>query len=146
MNFSSDTSDTPVEPFQLPSMVDLVFILLSFFILATQLRTLERDVVSGYQSEGPSKAAAAQDLPSSIPIALRRASGGVAITIGQATLALNDFTGIQDTLAKINLPGVKVLISADPSLTVDQVARAMDAVLASPMKNLSLSRLGEWRD
>ena len=39
------------------------------------------------------------------------------------------------------MPQLMVRIEADPNLTVDQVTKVMDAVLMSPMKKLSVSKL-----
>jgi biopolymer transport protein ExbD len=142
MKFQTDHDATITEPFELPSMVDLVFILLSFFILATQLRILERDFTSGYQPQEVPQAVLAEDLPASIPVELRSVPGGVAIRMGHSPLGINRFDAIREALTEINLPATPVVLSADGALSVDQVARALDAVLASPMRNVSLSLLG----
>lgn len=141
MNFEQSTGQDAVDPFQLPAMVDVVFILLSFFVMATQLAVLESDYAMGYQSSPLGSGASAADLPASVPVQLRRVEGGVAITIGQAALNINDFDGIRRKLEEINLPDVDVILAGDPALTVDEFARGLDAVLASPMKKVSISRL-----
>jgi biopolymer transport protein ExbD len=135
------TTAEEVDPFQLPAMVDMVFILLAFFILATQTRILENDFSMGYQPDSSADGAAAGDLPENIPIEMESAPGGVAIRIGQAQLPLNDFAAIGERLSQINLPRVPVVLLADPALTVEQVSRALDAVLGSPMNNVSVGTL-----
>jgi len=128
--------------FHMTAMVDVVFILLSFFILASEFRRDERDVTMGHaEPQVLAAGAAAEDFPSRIQIRLRRAEEDVAISVGQARLDPNDYAAIREKLTEINMPAIDVQIQADPNLSVDQVARAVDAVLASPMKKLSIAKL-----
>lgn len=127
--------------FQLPAMVDMVFILLAFFVMAAQFRLNEMDFATGYRAQAAGTGEIAQDLPKSIPVELRKAGAGVAITVGRARLADSDFDGLQRKLTEINLPEVEVSLAGDPALTVDEIARGLDAVLASPMKRVALCRL-----
>ncbi|MBM4017999.1 MAG: hypothetical protein FJ288_06660 [Planctomycetes bacterium] len=126
---------------QIAPMVDMVFTLLAFFVLGTQVGLPERDFAMGYHDRPLAPGAEAQDFPSAIVVQLRGTPEGVAIIIGQARLPNDQFDAIRAKLAQINLPALDVIIQADPALTVDQVARAMDAALASPMKKISVSRL-----
>jgi biopolymer transport protein ExbD len=128
-----------------PALVDVVFILLAFFVMATQVRLPERDFGLGTRG-GETGGAVREDFPSAIPVRLRPEGGRVAITIGQARLGDDDYDAIRATLAEINMPALPVLILAHPSLTVDQVARALDAALAGPMKNVSVARLAAEGD
>jgi biopolymer transport protein ExbD len=128
--------------FQMTAMVDVVFILLAFFVMASEFRLPERDVTMGHGEARPlAEGAAAEDFPSSIPVRLRRGAAGVRITIARARLADNDFDAIRAKLTEINMPAITVRIQAEADLAVGQVARAIDAVLASPMKKLSVSKL-----
>jgi biopolymer transport protein ExbD len=129
------------ELLKIAPMVDMVFILLAFFIMGTQFLSPERDFSMGYRKAELAPGAAREDFPSTIPVQLRRTGAGVAITVGQARLPDNDFDAIRAKLSQINMPGIAVLVMADPALTVDQVARALDAALASPMKRVSVARL-----
>jgi biopolymer transport protein ExbD len=126
---------------QIAPMVDTVFSLLAFFVLATQVRIPERDFHLGYREMTLARGAVAEDFPSAVIVQLRQTADGVAITIGQARLPNDQFDGIRAKLAEINMPDLDVVLMADPDLTIDQVARAMDAALASPMKRVSVSRL-----
>ncbi len=143
MNFrvGNDNEQEPI--FQMTAMVDVVFMLLAFFVLASEFRLTEGDVATGYSEAGELSpgGAASVDFPSDIPISLRPTPGGVGIRIAQARLPDNDFDGIFAKLSEINLPSVSVRILADPQLTVEQVAQAMDAVGRSPMKKMSISQL-----
>ncbi|MFB3892057.1 MAG: ExbD/TolR family protein [Phycisphaerae bacterium] len=127
--------------FQMVSFVDVIFVLLSFFVLGTHFIMPERDFGMGYTQATLAAGARAEDFPSSVQVELRRTPGGVGITVGKARLAENDFGAIRSKLTEINMPQMGVLVLADPALSVDQVARAMDSALASPMKRLSVARL-----
>lgn len=127
--------------FQMVSFVDVVFVLLSFFVLGSQFRMPEKDFGVGYSAMKLAAGVKSDDFPDKIQIELRPHGESVAIAIGGAKFADNDFAAITAKLAQINLPDLTVLIAAEPTLTVDQVARAMDAALASPMKNVSLAAL-----
>jgi biopolymer transport protein ExbD len=136
-----DDDDTSVIQLQIIPMVDVVFTLLAFLVMGTQIRALERDFAMGYREAGLARGALAQDFPTAVLVELRQTPEGVGIRIGQARLPTDQFDAICAKLTEINMPGLDVVISADPALTVDQVARAMDAALASPMKKVSVSRL-----
>ncbi len=141
MNFNPLSQPEEGDWFQLAPMVDIVFTLLSFFIMATQLKLDEVDLGMGYRHQAAGLAQASVDLPTSIPVQLRRTPAGVGISVGRAQLKDNDFDGLRNKLAEINMPQLEVIVAGDPTLTVEQVARGLDAVLASPMKRLSLARL-----
>jgi len=141
VRFGLPQTDEGEDLLKMPAMVDMVFILLAFFVMATQFALPERDFAMGYRKPGLAEGAVREDFPSTIPIRLTRAGTGVAITIGQARLPDDDFDAIRAKLAEINMPAIGVVILAEPSLSVDQVARALDAALASPMKRVSVGRL-----
>jgi biopolymer transport protein ExbD len=141
MTFNRQNGQDEGDVFQLAPMVDIVFTLLAFFVLAAQFNLHEIDFGMRYRPQSGAAAASARDLPSNITVELRKVPAGVAITLGQARLADNDFDGLSKKLAEINLPEVEVTVAGDPTLSVDEVARGLDAVLASPMKRVSLGRL-----
>jgi biopolymer transport protein ExbD len=142
MKFGPHEDDTTVIQLQIVPMIDIVFTLLAFLVMATEIRAPERDFAMGYRQMQLARGAAAGDFPAAVVVQLRATAEGVAITIGQARLPNDQFDAIRAKLAEINMPGLDVVIVADPALTVDHVARAMDAALASPMKRVSVSRLG----
>jgi biopolymer transport protein ExbD len=139
MNFTPKQQHR-VDVFQLTAMVDVVFILLSFFVLATEFTQPERDVPVGSRDASLSQGAAREDFPA-IAFRLRREGEGVRITLGQADLGQNRFASITEKLQTINLPALPVTLQIDPSLTIEQVTSALDAVLMSPMKKVSMC---EW--
>lgn len=135
------TTEADDSPVNMTTLVDVVFILLSFFVLTAKFGH-ERDVTIG--ADPPIQAGAAAqsgDLPERIVVRISpgELEGEPQITIGRT--ALPGIPAITAKLVEIDLPAVPVVLAADERLSIDQVARAMDAVLASPMKRLSLSGL-----
>lgn len=140
MNFQRQPEAQEDDLFQVAAMVDIVFILLAFFVLSVRFQGGEQDLALGYQETSESTGAAAQDMPAAISVRLGSADGGaVSIRVGDARLPDDGYAQLTALLVEIDLPTVPVLIEADESLSVQQVATGMDAVLASPMKRLSLA-------
>ncbi len=128
--------------FQMVSFVDVIFVLLSFFVLGSTFGGPERDFGLGYQAAALAPGAKSSDYPSDVRVELRRQEDGhVAIKIGQARVSQDDYRAIRDKLAEINMPSIGVWIVADPTLTVDQVAKAFDAALASPMQKVKVANM-----
>ena len=141
MRFTPEPSEETGDLLKAPAMVDVVFILLAFFVLATQFLVPERDFTMGHREAASGGGAVREDFPSIIPVRLMRTDAGVAITVGRARLPHDDYDAIRAKLAEIDMPGIGVLILADPSLRIGDVARALDAALASPMKKVSVAKL-----
>jgi biopolymer transport protein ExbD len=138
MNFKTERNEYE---FQMTSFVDVIFVLLSFFVMGSSFVSLERDFAMGYSEAQGRTAARAEDFPSNIVVELRDKGDKVGIAVGSARMADNDFVAITGTLQRINMPDLNVLVRPDATLTVQQVAQAVDAVLASPMKKVSLANL-----
>ncbi|NLF32643.1 MAG: hypothetical protein GX591_17345 [Planctomycetes bacterium] len=126
--------------FQMTAMVDMVFILLTFFVMASRFNMPEKDFSTGAAEPSLAAGAAAEDFPAQIPIRVRRAGEAMSIAIG-ANPPVADLAALRAKLTEINMPAIGVLILADPALSVEQVASAVDAVLASPMQKVSLGML-----
>ena len=142
IDFHDGHDDEQDELFQVTAMVDVVFILLAFFVLSVQFHGSERDLTLGYVEAGPPSGAAAEDFPPEIVVRLAgTADHAVSITVGETPLPDDGYDELTAILTRIDVPSIPVVLAADPSLTVQQVADAMDAVLASPMTRLSLARL-----
>jgi biopolymer transport protein ExbD len=130
--------------FQMVSFVDVIFVLLSFFVMGSQFRSLERDMGLGYARPQPLGAALQPgDFPQQVRVEVRRSGDGMVIRVAQATLTENALGALTAKLQEVNLPQTPVVVAAEASLSVDQVAHVLDAVLASPMKNVSVAALGE---
>ena len=139
---STERDDSPVN---MTTLVDVVFILLSFFVLTAKFGH-ERDVTVG--SEPPTQTGHADrnaDLPQRIVVQLAPGAGEAQPRIVVAQSVLSDFPSLTAKLAEIDLPQTPVVIAADDRVSVEHVARAMDAVLASPMKRLSLGGIEPQR-
>ena len=141
MNFNSKTDNGEDDVFAMTAMVDVVFILLAFFVMATRIELPEQEFSLKYEQVNLAQGLTAEDLPEMIPVQLRKSDGGVKITVGQAELPRDDYDALRAKLVEINLPQITVMISAEPNLAVDEVAKAMEAVLQSPMRKLSMSEL-----
>lgn len=140
MKFHRETEEQGDEMFQVAAMVDIVFILLAFFVLSVRFHGGERDLPLGYQDTSESTGAASEDMPAVITVRLGSAdNGAVAIRVGGARLPDDGYAQLTELLKQIDLPTVPVVIEADDALSVQQVATGMDAVLASPMKRLSMA-------
>jgi len=140
MKFNQEQNEESKELFEVSAMVDVVFILLAFFVMSVQFTGGERDLVLGYQNQTQSTGATAEDLPAAVRVLFNTTeSGTVAIRVGDSALPDDGFDDLTALLTQIDLPRIPVVIEADAGLTVQQVATGMDAILASPMKRLSLS-------
>lgn len=139
MKFNQEPNDENKELFDVSAMVDVVFILLAFFVMSVQFTGGERDLALGYQAQTESTGASAEDLPAAVRVRFTATpSGAVAIRVGDSALPDDGFDSLTALLTQIDLPSIPVVIEADDALTVQQVATGWDAVLASPMKRLSL--------
>jgi hypothetical protein len=141
VRFRPILSDDGKAALPLASLVGIVFILLGLPILAAPRRGPERDLPMACAAADVAPAAAEADFPPVIAIQLRRSETGVAIRVGPLRLPDNDFRAIRSKLAEINMPAIGVQILADPSLSVEQVTRALDEVLSSPMKRVTVASL-----
>ena len=130
------------ELFQVMPMVDVVFILLAFFVLTVRFSGGEQDLTVGATEAGQVTGAAAQDLPAEILVRVRPGAGGrLWLAVGETVLPEDGLRDLTAVMQQINVPDLPVVIAADGALSVQQVAATMDAVLAGPMKQVSLARL-----
>lgn len=138
----ADAGETDEQPgLDVMPMVDVVFILLAFFVLTARFTGGERDLHVGQTDLRPPTGAAAQDLPTEVLVQVRPSGEGVGLTVGQTQLPTNGFAQLTETLNRLDLPQLSVVIAAHGAVSVQEVAEVMDAVLASPMSRVSLARL-----
>ncbi len=76
MNFAR-TPEGELPTLPITPMVDVIFTLLAFFLLATQLVVAERDFGMGYRPWPSDQEVLAQDLPKSLPVFIRRHGSAV---------------------------------------------------------------------
>lgn len=142
LRFRNNAGEADEELINLTSMVDVVFILLSFFVLTTRFIGEERELMVGGATESGAAGLQAGDLPATVRVQISpAASGGVAIRLGQVTLPDNGFAELTARLTALDLPQLPVVIAADERLPIAAVAQGMQAVLDSPNQNVSLAPL-----
>lgn len=141
LKFESNIAADEEELVNLTSMVDVVFILLSFFVLTTRFVGEERELAVGEASEQSAPGLAAEDLPVAVRVQLRPSDVGVAIRLGQVDLPVDAFGEITARLEAMEVGELPVVIAAHESLPVASVARAIEAVLNSPNQQVSLAVL-----
>ena len=141
IRFDRTHTEEDSELFQITAMVDVVFILLAFFVLSVRFHGQERDLAMSHRETSSAITSTAQDMPNQIIIRVDRAEDGVQMTLGATVLPIDGFDALTYRLEQINLPELTVVLTADPRLSVDQVARVVEAVLASPMQRMSLAEL-----
>ncbi len=130
------------ELFEITAMVDVVFILLAFFVLSVAFEQVERDVIVGYGDATVPAGASVADLPAQVIVRLWLGDQGeVRMAVGDRLLPDDGYDQITALLTYMDAPQIRVVISASGDVSVQQVAHALDAVLASPMKNVTLTRL-----
>lgn len=141
MMFKSQPEMHTDEPFEMTAMVDVVFILLTFFIISAQMFGAEHDVAMRYRTNTQSQGLMQGDLPPTVVIKLRNLDEKtVGIVLGQRELLPNDYAAITQTLEQINLPQLPVVLQVQADVLIANVSKAVDAVLASPMKKISLAK------
>lgn len=132
---------TGADPFDLPAMVDVVFILLAFFVLTAAIVPLERDfAATATTDEGVGEVTGVM-LPS-LEVRLVRVGDGVAITLGPSRVAVESFEDLTRRLDSLALASTQVVLTPDADVPMEAVMRAADAVLASAMPDLAIARLG----
>lgn len=145
MKFNAPQHEDNDELLNITSMVDVVFILLAFFVLSTQFIDRERDVAMGMRP--PATAGESEsDLPEVITIRLTTdrspvngAADRVAIAMEQVQLPAGDYEAITARLSEINLPEISIVLAAEQQVSIEAVVKALDAILASPMRDISLA-------
>ena len=140
MMFNNQSELENNEPFEMTAMVDVVFILLTFFIVSAQFMGNEHDVTMQHQNSSPAQGLIAEDLPPAIVITLSNLDAQtVGINIGQRQLLPNDYAQITQVLTQINMPQLPVMLQVDGDVIVQNVTHAIEAVIASPMKKITLT-------
>ncbi len=121
---------------QMAPMVDVVFLLLIFFLLATHIALREVQVRSSLRTLGAQESAELTAEATTIVIRLEQGPAGRTIRLGN--VRCTTFEELQQRLTDIALPELPVLLISDAGLAFDVLARAIDTCLASGYKDLSL--------
>ena len=145
MRFAAAEPGDDAGLFEVTAMVDVVFILLAFFVLTARFTGGERELGLGVAEAPATETSGLEpgDLPTQLVVRARASGGGgVGLSLGGRPLPDGGFAELTDLLRELDLPGVPVVVAADPALTVQQVATTLDAALAGPGGAVSLARLG----
>lgn len=154
IDFEPPEHDDPDEALNLTSMVDVVFILLAFFVLTARFVGQEQALVSGVSVEA---AADPQDLPEVLRVRLRAgaASGGpeavdagggdgaeaaaatTVIQLGGRVLPAGAFDVLSEQLAAVAPADLPVRVSADRGVQVEAVTRALEAALRTHLTDVA---------
>ena len=136
MKFKSN-SRSRAPQLALTSMLDVIFLLLCFFVTASVFSQWENEISIKLPS------AETSDEPDRLPgeIVLNVAKDGSVVVNGKL-LALGD---LQDRLARVAkaFPGQPVIIRADKELAYDRLVKVIDTCRAADVWNFSLATTGE---
>ena len=139
MRIAGDTeSSRELQP-QMTPMVDVVFLLLIFFLLATHIVLNEVLVRGRLQSLAGDVSARLSQETATVVVYLDHGEQGLSVRVGN--VSCSTFDDLRHRLADIALPDLPVLIVTDPTLPFHVLARGIDARLAEGYQNLSLG----WR-
>lgn len=148
MKFRNTTDTDTADPLDLPAMVDVVFLLLAFYVLGSVFRISEAELSAAYNAPQGGAGEVTRDLIQSVPVTLRPVGPEgerVAITLGERRLPDDGFDLLTQRLDQLALGDMPVALRASGDLTIDQMGRAIDAVLRSAMPNLTFEGLADGR-
>lgn len=137
MNFRGRSADNTPLAFHVTPFVDILLVLIAFFVLTWSLRQAESDInISLPKAEHgePERTAATQ------VIVNIRADG--AIVVNQRELAVADFENLLATLVQSN-PNQLVVIRADQKTDYDDVLRVLDLARGQNVANIGFAALPE---
>lgn len=130
------------ELFQATAMVDVVFILLAFFVMTASFLVGERELGVGRDDPVVAGAAAAaeDDLPRRIVVRLDPGPGATTrLRLGGRALPDDGFAELTAALEQLDLPDLPIVIAPEARVPIAAIGRAMDAALASPMNRIALA-------
>jgi len=126
-------------------MVDVVMVILVFFMLGTSLRVTEGVLPTELPSQlGPGGQARVQVVPT-VRISLSRTDGGrgCRIRVMDRDLPVNSFAALASFLREKRLAGAdptgRVLIAAEPEVSYQSVISAMDACVRAGFGNIQFA-------
>ena len=135
MNFQKKTQATPNPGVPLTPMIDVVFLLLCFFVTSQIFAQWETEIDIALPT------AATGDMPQRLPgeVIINVLADGTAVVNGQA---LDDaqLRAMMDRLVKL-FPGQPVLLRADKTTAYEHVVRVLDSCRQADIWNISFATL-----
>jgi biopolymer transport protein ExbD len=121
-------------------MVDVVFMLLAYFVLTSAIIPQEQDFAASTARAGEGGSVVESLIPS-VEVRLTAVGDGVAISLGPARTSIDSYEALTAALDTLALDKSQVILVPGADVPVDAVMRAADAVLTSRMSDLSIARL-----
>ncbi len=131
MNFNRHEEELP--SFQMTAMMDVIFLLLCFFITSTVFSQWE------YQVDLTLPSAKSSQMPVRLPgeIILNVSQDGV-VTVNQRALSAEELDALLHKVATY-LPGQPIIIRADKGTSYEEFIKVVDACRLKGISNLSLA-------
>lgn len=135
MNFQKKTQATPNPGVPLTPMIDVVFLLLCFFVTSQIFAQWETEIDIALPT------AATGDMPQRLPgeVIINVLADGTAVVNGQ-TLDDAQLRAMMDRLVQL-FPGQPVLLRADKTTAYEHVVRVLDTCRQADIWNISFATL-----
>ena len=135
MNFQKKTQATPNPGVPLTPMIDVVFLLLCFFVTSQIFAQWETEIDIALPT------AATGDMPQRLPgeVIINVLADGTAVVNGQ-TLDDGQLRSMMDRLVQL-FPGQPVLLRADKTTAYEHVVRVLDTCRQADIWNISFATL-----
>ena len=133
MKFEEETSSG----FQMAPMVDVVFLLLIFFMCATTFYTIEREM--NVDLPGTNYADALENLPGEIVINITRTGK---IIINRQTIDMEQLAGMLHRAVEL-FPMQAVIVRADKDIKYEKVIQVLDCCKGAKVRNISVATFEE---
>ena len=135
MNFQKKTQATPNPGVPLTPMIDVVFLLLCFFVTSQIFAQWETEIDIALPT------AATGDMPQRLPgeVIINVLADGAAVVNGQ-TLDDAQLRAMMDRLVQL-FPGQPVLLRADKTTAYEHVVRVLDTCRQADIWNISFATL-----
>jgi len=125
---------------QFAPMVDIVFLLLIFFLVAAQVRPTEADYDTNMPA-GRGQADAKMEQKEVITIWVADVPGGRAMIRlgGESGSPVPSFDALEETLRSMKGENSLVVIDGPPDVTIQTIARVLDATVAADIPSMTFS-------
>ncbi len=141
------TSETEA-PLDLTPMIDVVFLLLIFFLTTLSFRVLEGKLPTFLPKDIGQNAGPAPELLEPLEITIREAPGGAQVRVGSWSIAAGWSAGRRDVAAGVaevvrrfraSDPDVRGRLSVDPAVDYEAVVTVVDGCLAGGLREITFA-------